>query len=72
LLDNLKITDDERKEYSALFQLAEATAHIPILEAWKKLSKIKKKKFEKERADIETVYKEFVINAAEQLKGKVF
>ncbi len=72
LLDNLKITEEERGEYSALFQLSEATAHIPILDAWKKLSKLEKKKFERERINIEEKYKEFVINAAQQLKGKTF
>ncbi len=72
LLDNLKISDDDRNQYSAVFQLAEATAHIPILDAWKQLSKNEKKRFEKERANIETTYKEFVINVAQQLKGKTF
>ena len=72
LLDNLKITEEERGEYSALFQLSEATSHIPILDAWKKLSKLEKKKFERERINIEEKYKEFVINAAQQLKGKTF
>jgi len=72
LLDNLKIDDDERNDYSALFQLAEATSHIPILDAWNRLSKKEKNKFEKIRASLEAQYKDFVVDAARRLKGKSF
>jgi uncharacterized membrane protein len=72
LLDNLKIDEDERNDYSALFQLAEATSHIPILDAWNRLSKKEKNKFEKIRASLEAQYKDFVVDAARRLKGKSF
>ena len=72
LLDNLKIDDAARSDFSAIFQLAEATSHIPILEAWSRLSKIEKKQFEKTRVGIEDQYKEFVVDAARRLKGKSF
>ena len=72
LLDNLKINDGERNDYSALFQLAEATSHIPILGAWNKLPKKEKKRFEKIRTGLEDQYKDFVVDAARRLKGKSF
>jgi len=72
LLDNLKIDDVLRSDYSAIFQLAEATSHIPILEAWSRLSKKEKKQFEKTRSSLEDQYKEFVVDAARRLKGKSF
>jgi hypothetical protein len=72
LLDNLKIDDAARSDFSAIFQLAEATSHIPILEAWNRLSKTEKKQFEKTRVGIEDQYKEFVVDAARRLKGKSF
>ncbi len=72
LLDNLKISDDVRSDYSALFQLTDATSHIPILDAWGKLSKKEKKQFEKNRINIENQYKDFVVDAARRLKGKSF
>jgi hypothetical protein len=72
LLDNLKINDDMRSDYSAIFQLAEATSHIPILDAWGRLSRKEKKQFEKMRSGIEDQYKDFVVDAARRLKGKSF
>ncbi|MFT5118649.1 MAG: hypothetical protein ACI9NY_002191, partial [Kiritimatiellia bacterium] len=37
LLEFLGADDSVKEEYSAFFQLAEASAHIPILEKWKAL-----------------------------------
>jgi hypothetical protein len=72
LLDNLKINEAARNDYSAIFQLAEATSHIPILDAWNRLSKKEKKEFEKIRSGLEDQYKDFVVDAARRLKGKSF
>lgn len=72
LLDNLNIDETTREEYSAFFQLAEATSHIPILSAWKKLPKKEKARFDKERAEKEGQYKEFILDAAQRIKGKQF
>ncbi len=72
LMDNLKINDGHREEFSVFFQLAEATAHIPILGAWKKLSKKEKSRFEKEKMATEEKYREFVIDAAKRIKGRNF
>ncbi|MFT6386683.1 MAG: nucleotidyltransferase/DNA polymerase involved in DNA repair [Cellvibrionaceae bacterium] len=72
LLGNLKINDNHREEYSAFFQLAEATSHIPILDAWKKLPKKEKARLEKERVTIEEKYKDFIVDAAKRIKGQRF
>jgi len=72
LLDNLKISDSEREKYSAFFQLADSTSHIPILAAWKKLPKKEKARFEKERVATEEKYKDFVVDAAKRIKGQHF
>jgi hypothetical protein len=72
LLDNLKINEAARNDYSAIFQLAEATSHIPILDAWNRLSKKEKKEFEKIRSALEDQYRDFVVDAARRLKGKSF
>lgn len=72
LLDNLEINEKHREEYSAFFQLAEATSHIPILKAWKKLPKAEKRRFEKERESTEDKYKDFVVDAAKRIRGVEF
>lgn len=72
LLDNLKISDGQREDYSAFFQLAEATSHIPILEAWKKLPKKEKALLDKERMSMEEKYKDFVVDAAKRIKDESF
>ena len=51
LLESLSIDDSVREEYSAFFQLAEATAHIPILEQWQKLSTKEKLRYDSERVN---------------------
>ena len=48
-------------------QLAEATAHIPILDDWQMLEKSEKRRLNKERTEIELVYAEFIQAGAEQL-----
>jgi uncharacterized protein DUF2489 len=57
----------QKQEYSVFFQLAEATAHIPVLDAWRELSKQKQRAFNKERTNTEEAFQEFVVEAAQQL-----
>ena len=57
----------QKQEYSVFFQLAEATAHIPVLEAWQELSKQQQRAYNKERANTEEAFQEFVLEAAQQL-----
>ena len=71
LLDNLKISDAQREQYSVFFQLAEATSHIPILKGWKQLSKKQKRTFDKERRVIEEKFDTFMIDAATQIQTEL-
>ena len=68
-----QVDDEARKkqEYSVFFQLAEATAHIPVLEAWQDLSKQEQRAFNKERANTEGAFQEFVLKAAQQLLNDI-
>lgn len=72
LMDNLKSSEQHREEFNAIFQLASLTSHIPILDAWKKLSKQEQFRYEKERLDTESKYQDFVIDAARRIKGRSF
>ena len=64
------LEDQERfqMEYGVLFRVAEATAHIPILDAWKALPGEDKKRFDKERKAIEDKYNEAVVEAAKRIR----
>lgn len=57
----------EKQRYSAFFQLAEATAHIPILDQWKALPRKQQYRFTVERARHEENFKPFVLEAARVL-----
>lgn len=72
LLKTLSVSDDVKEEFLAFYKLAEATAHIPILEEWKKLSTKKKLAFSKERDKLESDYREFVLAAAKRIQGRDF
>ena len=62
LLDEASGGDGRYKVFS---QLAEATAHIPILENWKKLTKDEMIMFDKERASIEDSFQHSIRDAAQ-------
>jgi len=72
LLDSLSVDEAVREEYSAFYQLRDATAHIPILDQWKKLPVTERRKLEKERLKHEQTYSAFVLAAAERIRGKTF
>ena len=72
LLGNLDSSEEVAEEFSAFFQLAEATSHIPILDAWKQLPKKEKMRFDKERLDLEFKYEEFILDAAQRIKDRRF
>ncbi len=72
LLDGLGVSESVQKEFSAFYQLAKATEHIPILEAWKQLSTKKKLAFDSERERLEKDYREFVLDAAVRIQGQYF
>ncbi len=62
--------DRFRDEFSVFFQVAEATAHIPILDDWRALSLQEKKAFDQERKAIEARYSEAVVDAAQRLRAR--
>ena len=67
LLRQIDEAAQDKKEYSVFFQLASATAHIPVLEAWQDLSKQQKSAYSKERQHIEQAFEEFVLEATQDL-----
>ncbi|TQV73452.1 DUF2489 domain-containing protein [Exilibacterium tricleocarpae] len=72
LLDSLGVDDSVRAEYTAFYQLAKATDHIPILAQWKQLTLKKRVAFDRERETLEGEYRDFVLDAAKRIRGKTF
>ena len=70
LSSQLDLSSEEQNDYDVFKQLAEATAHIPILDEWKKLKTREKLKYDKEREVIEEKFRDFVINAAKEIVKK--
>lgn len=66
----LDLPEHEREHYQVFFQLTEATAHIPILDEWQKLSTREKLRYDRDREEIEGSYREFAVNAARALLDK--
>lgn len=67
LLNQLDNTAEQKQQYSVFFQLAEATAHIPILDAWQELSVHQRRAYTKEREGIEQAFQVFVLEGAQAL-----
>ena len=49
----LQLSEDEKAPRQTFAALAEATAHIPILDQWKQLSRPEKRAFDQERETLE-------------------
>ena len=60
-------TQDELDAFKVFQQLAEATAHIPILEDWALLERSEQRRLTAERERIETDYREFIAAGAKSL-----
>ncbi len=67
LSQQISLSPDEATHFTVFQQLAEATAHIPILDDWSALSKLEKLRLDVEREDIEARYREGVQASAVQL-----
>tara|TARA_R110000787_G_scaffold15745_7_gene48677 strand:- start:14921 stop:15403 length:483 start_codon:yes stop_codon:yes gene_type:complete len=67
LLTQVDAAARQRQEYSVFYQLAEATAHIPMLDAWQALPQRQQRELTIERENIEALYKDFVLAAARGL-----
>lgn len=72
LLDALQVDQAVQDEFVAFYTLAEKTAHIPILQDWKQLSRKKQFQFELEMAKLETEYRDFALDAAKRMIGRSF
>ena len=67
LLTQIDAEARDSEAYSVFFQVADATSHIPILEAWKALTREQRKAFDLERLKIEKAFGDFVLAAAKKL-----
>lgn len=72
LMEFLAVEDAAKEEFSAFFQLAEATAHIPILEKWKELPTKEKLRYDSEREELEGKFGDFIVDAAKRIQGREF
>ena len=72
LMEFLAVDDNTKEEFSAFYQLAEATAHIPILDKWKALPTKEKLRYDTERETLESKYGDFVVDAAKRVLGREF
>jgi len=72
LLEFLQVDESIKEEFSAFYQLAEATAHIPILDKWKALPTKEKMRYDNERVDLESKFGDFVSDAAQRIIGRDF
>ncbi|WP_045860190.1 DUF2489 domain-containing protein [Teredinibacter purpureus] len=70
LLEALALPDKEKEDFVSFYKLAEATSHIPILAAWKALSKKEQRQFDKERMKHEEQYHDFIVAGAERVLSK--
>lgn len=66
LLRALDLSEQQLIVYSVFFDLESATAHIPILDDWRKLSRAQQNLFDNERESIEEKYRDFVVDAAQR------
>lgn len=67
LMPVLGLDKHVEEEFSVFRQLAEATAHIPILDKWKALPKKQKRAYDAERENIESDFRDFVVAASEKI-----
>ncbi len=72
LLDSLGVEDQTREQYTAFYRLAEKTAHIPILDEWKKLSTKQQLSYDQQREKAESEMGDFVLDAANRILNKNF
>ena len=58
-----------RRDYAILFTVAEATAHIPILDDWQALGVEERRHYDAHRRAVEAEHGEAVVEAAKRLKA---
>lgn len=67
LAQKIIASSEESESFRVFQQLAEATAHIPVLEDWSLLERSEQKRLTGEREKIEKDYSEFVLAGAKSL-----
>lgn len=72
LMDQLGLPEAQRQEYTVFDKMAQAVAHIPILDAWKSLPKEKKRGFEREMQQHEEELRDFIVDAAKRMVGRTW
>lgn len=72
LLESLQVESDIQEEFQAFYLLADATSHIPILDAWKALKIKEKLVYDQEREKLESDHREFVVDAAQRIQNRHF
>ncbi len=70
LMDQLSVNGPVREEFIAFDKLAQAISHIPILDAWKQLSREQRKEFESQIEQQEKILGDFVRDAAQRMIGR--
>lgn len=61
-------TEKFRRDYSVFFRVAEATAHIPILEDWQALSRAEKKALGAQRLEVERRHQKEILEAVQRIR----
>src|SRR5690606_27652008 len=72
LLDSLGVGDEVRVQLTAYYQLSELSENIPIVQGWKKLRRMEKMQFDRQRLEHEASYRDFVQHAASRIQGREF
>jgi hypothetical protein len=72
LLDGLAVEAETQESFAAFYHLTAATSHIPILDEWKALNTRQQMVFDKQRQQLESDHREFVLDAAQRVLGKTF
>lgn len=70
LMDALAVHEAIKSEFSVFYKLAEEASHIPILDAWKALSREQRAAFDMELLMLENKYQDFVQDAASRIQGR--
>ena len=72
LLDNLPLNCSSKHEYSVLFEMYQATRHIPTHEGWNALSRSERRQFEREMKDLENQHEARVRTVLTAIKENPF
>lgn len=72
LMDQLSVPESRRSEYAAFDTMTAAIRHIPILDAWKSLSKKERQQYRMLIQQKQDELDEFILDAARKMTGETF